>query len=80
MGRGAALTSNYTVSHSHPLAQIFLSSVLFWFLEKVLELKHFRVQTVSANRLKFIENDTLPSHYYKKKSYVCKSNYLANLN
>ena len=36
MGRGAALTSNYTVSHSHPLVQVFLSLVLFWFLEKVL--------------------------------------------
>ena len=36
MGRGAALTSNYTVSHSHPLVQVFLSLVLLWFLEKVL--------------------------------------------
>ena len=24
-------------------------------------------------------HDTLSSHYYKKRSYVCKSNYLANL-
>ena len=33
--------------------------------------------SMHANKLKFI--DTLPCHYYKKRSYVRKSNYLANL-